>query len=42
VVTINLPKITDINAAIRKETFEIQLPQDLPPSYNYTLGTELK
>jgi hypothetical protein len=42
VVTINLPKITDINAAIRKEAFEIQLPQHLPPSYNYTLGTELK
>jgi hypothetical protein len=40
VVKITLSKIIDINEAIRKETFEIELPQDLTPSYKYSMNIE--
>ncbi|CAF1014983.1 unnamed protein product [Adineta steineri] len=36
IVKFNVPKISDTNEESRKEIFQIQLPQDLPPSYNYS------
>jgi hypothetical protein len=38
IIKINLPKITNTNKEIRKETFEIQLLDDLPPSYDFALN----
>ena len=35
VFKVNLPKITDTNDIIQREAFDIQLPEDLPPTYEH-------
>jgi hypothetical protein len=42
VVKINVPKCINTNEEIQKETFQIQLPEDLPPSYDFSLDVESK
>ena len=42
VLKINLPRTITTNEANQREIFEVQLPEDLPPSYKYTVLTGLK
>jgi hypothetical protein len=39
---VNLPNLIDINEAIRTETFQIPTPENLPPSYDYTVDSGSK